>query len=349
MGSRREDFIRMHSPVLGFTLVFIAAVAGGGLAVPLKKRRKFELENIYFPSTLVMMIILPLVMAAFVTPNWIEAVHAAGVRTVCAGMAYGFGWGIGAILFAYGVTLAGMSVGFAAIMGINTAVGSILPFLVKSPGDLLTPGGVVILSGIAGCVIGVVVCGRAGALRERQARFTNQRHGFGVALLVCVASGVLSSCANLGFAFTSRVGEEAQKLGANPVFSTLASWMPVFWGAAASLLLWFGIVQIKRGTWRKNTGPDAAHDWLMGLAMGVIWFLATIPYGMGAYYLGRLGTSVGWAVNIASSLIVANVFGFLTGEWTSAPVGSRRTLYAGLTVLIASIVLLAVGSSMTGH
>lgn len=339
----------MHSPVLGFALVFVAAVAGGGLAVPLKKRRKFELENIYVPSTLVMMLILPLVMAAFVTPDWREAVRAAGMRTVWAGAAYGFGWGIGAILFGYGVTMAGMSVGYATIMGINTAVGSILPFLVKSPADLLAPGGMVILLGIAGCVIGVAVCGRAGFVREREAGQTGQQRGFGGALLVCAASGVLSSCANLGFAFTSRVGDEAQRLGANPVFSTLASWLPVFWGATASLLLWFGYLQIRRGTWRKNFGPDAAHDWIMGVLMGGIWFLATIPYGMGAYYLGRLGTSVGWAVNIAFSLVVANVFGFLTHEWTGAPVRARRTLYSGLAILIAAIVLLAVGSSMTGY
>lgn len=334
----------MHSPAFGFALVFIAALAGGALAVPLKKRRGFELENIYIPSTLVMMIVLPLVMAMLVVPQWIEAIHLAGTRTVCAGMAYGFGWGVGAVLFGYGVTMAGMSVGFATIMGINTAIGSLLPFLVKSPADLLTPGGLVILAGIAGCVAGVAVCGRAGSMRERTANLA--RRGLGPALLVCALSGVLSSCANLGFAFTSRAGEEAQRLGASPVFSTLASWMPVFWGAALSLLLWFGGLQIKRGTWRKNVGPHAAHDWTMGILMGVIWFLATIPYGMGAYYLGRLGTSVGWAVNIASSLLVANVFGFLTHEWKGAPSRSIRTLYSGLAILIAAIVLLAFGSSM---
>ena len=338
----------MHSPVLGFILVFIAAIAGGGLAVPLKKRRRFELENIYIPSTLVMMLILPMIMAAFVTPNWIEAIRMAGARTVWAGVAYGFGWGVGSILFGYGVTMAGMSVGFATIMGINTAVGSMLPFLVKSPADLLTPGGMVILAGIAGCVVGVAVCGRAGALREKQAGVAGERRGFGAALLVCAASGILASCANLGFAFTSHVGDQALKLGASPVFATLASWMPVFWGATVPLLLWFGGLQIKRGTWRKNIGPDAAHDWMMGVLMGVIWFLATIPYGMGAYYLGRLGTSVGWAVNIASSLLVANVFGFLTREWTGVPARILRTLYSGLAILIAAIVLLAVGSSMIG-
>lgn len=338
----------MHAPALGFLLVFVAAISGGALAVPLKKRRSFELENIYIPSTLVMMLVLPLTMAAFVLPHWTDALRAAGSATVWAGAAYGFGWGIGAILFGYGVTLAGMSVGFAIIMGINTAVGSILPFIVKSRAQMMTPGGGVILAGIAGCVIGVAICGRAGAQRERGAPADGKPRRFGLAVLVCAASGVLSSCANLGFSFTSRVGEEATKLGARPVFATLASWMPVFWGATVALLLWFGSLQLRRGTWRRNVGPNAGFDWLNGALMGVIWFVATIPYGMGAYYLGRLGTSVGWAVNIAFSLVVANVFGFLTGEWTGAAGGARRTLYAGLGVLIAAIVLLAVGSTMTG-
>jgi len=336
----------MHLP-LGFALVFVAAIAGGALALPLKNRRRFELENIYIPSTLMMMLVLPFIMAWIVLPNWPQAVRSAGASTVWAGVAYGLGWGIGSILFGYGVILAGMSVAFAIIMGINTAVGSILPFVVKSPSELLTPGGAVILAGIAGCVVGVGICGKAGAIRERQMGGVGQTRRFGIALLVCAASGVLSACANLGFAFTSRVGEEALKLGASPVFSTLASWMPVFWGATVSLLLWFGFLQIRRGTWRKNAGPGAAHDWWMGILMGIIWFVATIPYGMGAYYLGRLGTSVGWAVNIASSLIVANIFGFMTLEWKGAPVRALRTLYSGLAILIAAIVLLAIGSSMT--
>lgn len=336
----------MNAPSLGFALVFVAAISGGALAVPLKKRRQFELENIYIPATLVMMLVLPLSMAAVVLPHWTEAVGAAGAGTVWAGAAYGFGWGIGATLFGYGVTLAGMSVGFAIIMGTNTAVGSILPFVIKSRAQLLTPGGAVILAGITGCVIGVAVCGRAGALRERKLESANRPQRFGLALLVCVASGILSSCANLGFAFTNRMGEEALRRGASPVFSTLANWMPVFWGATVALLLWFGSLQIRRGTWRRNAGPDAGFDWFNGALMGVIWFVATIPYGMGAYYLGRLGTSVGWAVNIAFSLVVANVFGFLTREWTGAPARSLRALWTGLAVLIASIVLLAVGSSM---
>jgi L-rhamnose-H+ transport protein len=335
----------LQSTGLGFFLVLIAAVAGGALALPLKKRRRFELENIYIPATLVMMLLIPLAMAACVLPHWPAALRAAGPATAIQGAAYGFGWGVGAILFGYGVTLAGMSVGFAIIMGINTAVGSILPFIVNSRAELLTPGGSVILAGIAGCVIGVAICGRAGFLRERQAA-AQQSRSFGLAVVVCAASGILSSCANLGFAFTSRVGLQAISLGAKPVFSTLASWMPVFWGAALALLVWFAALQIRRGTWRNNTGPGAAHDWWMGILMGAIWFLATIPYGMGAYYLGRLGTSVGWAMNIALSLLVANIFGFVTREWSGARARTVRILYLGLAALVASVVLLAAGTTM---
>jgi hypothetical protein len=123
--------------------------------------------------------------------------------------------------------------------------------------------------------------------------------------------------------------------------------MPVFWGATVSLLVWFVSLQIKRGTWRRNFGPDAAYDWGNGVLMGAIWFVGTIPYGMGAYYLGRLGTSVGWAMWTASTLIIANVFGFITREWKAAPARAVRTLYVGLEILVMAIVVLAIGSSMT--
>jgi L-rhamnose-H+ transport protein len=117
--------------------------------------------------------------------------------------------------------MAGMSVGFATIMGINMALGSLLPLLIQSRADLLNPGGWVILLGIAGCVAGVVVCGQAGLLRERQTYASSQKRGFAGALLVCAASGVLGAGANLGFTFSSGVGQEAQKHGISPFLSTL--------------------------------------------------------------------------------------------------------------------------------
>lgn len=334
----------MQSLPLGFALIVFSAVCGGAFAVPLKRRRCFELENMYVLASLITMIVIPTIVAQVFLPDWPLAISGAG-RTVWVGLAFGFAWGIGAITFGYGVTMAGLSIGYAIIMGVNTAVGSILPFLVKAPGELLTPGGATILAGIAGCIAGVAVCGRAGALRERGPE-PGRKVSFAAALTMCLISGVLSACANLGFAFTSRVAEEAQALGASPVIATLGSWMPVYWGGFAANLLWFGGIQLKKGTWRDNFRPGSGHDWGMALIMATLWFLAMIPYGMGAYYLGRLGTSVGWAISIASSLIVANVFGFITGEWRKAPRDSIRVLYIGLAILLVAMGILGLGNSL---
>jgi L-rhamnose-H+ transport protein len=294
------------------------------------------------------MLVIPLVLAPICLPHWQQAIGQAGPPVVWRGLIFGFSWGLGAITFGYGISMVGLSLGYAIIMGINTAVGSLLPLLAASQGLLTEPAGKVILGGIAGCILGVVIAGWAGRLRERTSAPSGDASPkrVGAGLLMCVISGVLSACANLGFTFTSQVGANAQKLGASPVISGLGSWMLVFWGGFAATLLWFGGLQLHRGTWRNNFGVGALHDFGLAIWMGVLWFLAMIPYGMGAYYLGKLGTSVGWAVSIAASLIVANTLGFFTGEWKAASSRSRNVLFAALAVLIASMVLLAKGNSM---
>lgn len=354
----------MNPLIPGFALIIVAAVCGGAFALPIRIRRRFELENLYVIAACVTMLILPYIAARLWLPHWQMAIAAAGGGTIIRGLAYGFAWGLGAITFGYGVNAVGLSIGYAVIMGINTAVGSLLPFLAQSPDYLFKPAGLVILAGIAGCIVGVAVCGRAGQLREHLAVLAANAVGgaaepprpqpaetsrMRLGLLLCILSGVLSACANLGFAFTARAGAEAVKLGANPVIASLDSWMLVYWGGVIATLLWFGGLQLKRGTWRNNFGPGAGHDFGLAIGMGVLWFLAMIPYGMGAYYLGHLGTSVGWAINIAASLILANGLGFLTGEWKRAPRRSRAVLYWGLIVLLAAMATLGAGNALASR
>jgi L-rhamnose-H+ transport protein len=351
----------MNGVVAGFALIIFAAICGGGFAVPIKFRHRYELENLYVIAASVTMIVLPLVLAPFVLPRWTDAVSQAGTGVIWRGLGFGFAWGLGAITFGYSISLVGLSIGYAVIMGINTAVGSILPFLAQSEGSMFQPSSMFVLLGIAGCVLGVAICGVAGHLRAKSAGTAEpslseaptesqnanaEKKKLMRGLAFCLISGVLSACANLGFAFTSEVGAAAQRMGAAPQISGLGSWMLVYWGGFTATLLWFGGQQIRKGTWRNNLGKGAARDFALAVAMGILWFLAMIPYGMGAYYLGRLGTSVGWAINIAASLIIANSLGFLTGEWKSASAASRQVLFAGLAVLVGAMVLLAKGNSL---
>jgi L-rhamnose-H+ transport protein len=346
------------SPLIpGFGLIFLAAMSGGVFAVPLKMRRRYAWENTWFLGFLFALIIIPFIAVSVFLPVWFTAVTAAGTKTTLIAMAFGFLWGWGAVTFAIGITSVGLSLGYAVIMGVNTVVGSTIPMMRRwnsVPGDAK----LVILIGLLVCLVGTAVCGKAGVMRERARRSNKEIGGepsggattavnvIAVGLFWCVVSGVLSACVNLGFDFANRVSQEALRLGAHPLAATLGPWLTVYWGGFLAILIGTGSVMIRKGTWKIYLVPGTGRDFVLAILLGLFNYLAQIPYGMGAYYLGHLGTTVGWVINIASSLLVANAFGFLTGEWKIAPRYSVRMLYWGLGVLVISMTILGYGNSL---
>ncbi len=345
----------MNPMIPGFGLILLAAVSGGVVAFPLRVQRRYAWENTWFLLFSVATIIIPFTMLKIFLPVWPSAVAAAGTRTVLCAAAFGFLWGWGCVTLAVGVTAVGLSLGYATIMGLNVAIGSIIPMIRKwdqVPGDART----VVLLGIALCVAGVGVCGRAGMLRERgSAGGTGSTSDpsqsralkvFLIGLAWCALSGFLSGCVNLGFDFADKVAQEAQRLGAGPLEASLGRWITVYWGGFTAVLIGCGTPMIRKGTWRNYVAKGSGRDFGLAIAAGCCHFMAQIPYGIGAYYLGRLGTSVGWAVNIGFNLLTANALGFLTKEWRGAPKTSIRVLACGLALLVVAMVILAYGNSM---
>jgi L-rhamnose-H+ transport protein len=111
----------MRATFWGLALVTVAAIAGGGIAVPLRKRRVLALENFYAPSTALTMILLPMFFSAILAPQWHSALSNVGAgRTIVAAL-FGLGWGAGAVLYGYGVNAAGISIACTVIMGTSVA------------------------------------------------------------------------------------------------------------------------------------------------------------------------------------------------------------------------------------
>jgi len=345
----------MNPQIPGFGLILLAAVAGGAFAFPLRVHKQYAWENTWLLAFFFALVCIPLTVVTIFLPVWRQAVAVAGPSTVLAAVGFGFLWGWGAVTFAIGITSVGMSLGYATIMGLATAIGSIIPMIRRwdrIPGDAR----VFILIGIAVCLVGVAICGRAGVLRERAVAATVPKDGspagktplkiFLVGLSWCVLSGFLSACANLGFDYADRVAQEAQQLGAGPLAASIGRWITVYWGGFLAILIGSGSTMLKKGTWRNYFKAGSGRDFGFALIAGSCHFLAQIPYGMGAYYLGTLGTSVGWVINIACSLLVANALGFITKEWKGAPKASTRTLFVGLAVLVVAMVILAYGNNL---
>ena len=342
----------MNSLIPGFGLIFFSAVCGGAFALPLRLRKRFEVENTMLVAFGFATIIIPLITASFFLPNWTQAISDTPSERILLVMALGFGWGIGGVTMALGINTIGMSITYATVMGLSTVVGSVIPMLrhwdaIPEAAKMWT------FIGIAICVIGVIFCGRAGYLREKDAQITEEASVrkknisiFVLGFLACVVSGFLSACANIGFDQAQPIIDKMEQLGAQPKFATLGGWMAMYWGGYLAMLIVFGSAIVRKKTLKNYTGAGAARDLILAVCMGLLHYLAQIPYGVGASYIGpELGRTVGWAVCVASSLIVANLLGFGTGEWKKATAGSKNVLYLGLSVLIIAMICLAYANS----
>jgi len=120
----------------------------------------------------------------------------------------------------------------------------------------------------------------------------------------------------------------------------------MYWGGITALLICMGGTMAINGTWRNYFAPGSRRDFVISSSMGGVHFLAQIPYGIGAYYLGKLGTTIGWGLNIGMALMVATALGFLQGEWSGASRRALRTLQAAIAILIAAIAILAYANSL---
>ena len=67
--------------------------------------------------------------------------------------------------------------------------------------------GLMVLAGLLVCVLGIIICGKAGTMKEKQLRAAaTDPHGmkmkteykFGLGMFVSIVSGVLSACFNFG-------------------------------------------------------------------------------------------------------------------------------------------------------
>jgi L-rhamnose-H+ transport protein len=77
--------------------------------------------------------------------------------------------------------------------------------------------------------------------------------------------------------------------------------------------------------------------------MAVMWLSGLLLYGAGATLAGKFGTSVGFTLFLAMSVLSSTVLGILTGEWKSTSRRTRRLLALGVTALLLSVVVLNLG------
>jgi L-rhamnose-H+ transport protein len=318
----------------GFFLVLLAGICQGSFMVPTKAMRGWAWENYWLIFSVTAYLISPWILAFTTVPGLLEVYAGTGLSTFAIVSAFGVAWGIGALTFGKGVEALGLALGFAIILGVTSLVGTIIP-LVFAPSASLSHRQMALIAGsLLLMLAGVLVCSLAGRWKESE---SGGRKLYGRGVLICIASGVLSSCGNLKLVFGQKITARAELLGVPAALAPNAVW--VFLTLPAFLCnVGYSVFLLRRnGSAGLYFGRNLLRQFLLAVAMGVLWMAGFEFYSMGARRLGELGHSLGWAILMSTIVLVANGLGIATGEWKNAPSKSFRQLAAGVSILICAV------------
>jgi L-rhamnose-H+ transport protein len=151
---------------LGLTLGIIAGTLLGSFALPMKRIREWKWENVWTMYSVWALIILPWCLAWYTVPRLSEVFTSAPPRTILMVLLFGAGWGVANVGFGVGLRLLGMALGMAIVLGMNNALGAILPIILFHPADLAQPAGLAIAVAVFVMLLGIIVCALAGAQKE---------------------------------------------------------------------------------------------------------------------------------------------------------------------------------------
>ncbi|NLF09323.1 MAG: hypothetical protein GX594_15290 [Pirellulaceae bacterium] len=337
------------SILVGGSLAVLAGLMQGAFPLPMKFAQKWKWENIWSVFALWGFVVLPWLLAFITVPNLMGVYAATSAKALAAVTLFGLGWGIGTICFGIGVSMVGMALAFAIIIGTTAALGTLVP-LVQNIESLKTFGGMAIAGGVVLMVLGIVLCALAGHLKQKQLAGgsetpTADGKSFGKGLAVCILGGVTSPMLNFAFSFGEEIVENAKTAGAANVNASNPIWCWTMTCAFLATAIYCLFLMSKDRGWKRFSSPGTAKNWGLTFLMGALWSGNIAVYGVALSQLGTLAASIGWSFVMITTIVMGNVLGIATGEWKGAGGKPFTTMLAGLALLIAAVCLIAVGNA----
>jgi L-rhamnose-H+ transport protein len=333
---------------LGMALTLLSGLLNGAFALPMKFSRSWKWENTWLVYSLVALLLVPLTLAFRQVPGLAEVYASVPLRGLLVPAAFGFLWGTAQVTFGISLRLVGFAIAYAVVSGLASLSGSLVPLLAFNPEDLFRPRGLFLLFSIPILVLGLILYAWAGRAREKEQIAQNSdasspKASFGRGLALCLYTGVFASSFNLGFAFAGNVIYASTQRGAGPVDSTYAVWGLVLGAGSIPNVAYCVYLLVRNHTANLFRQRGASRETLLGVAMGLTWITAIITYGIGATRAGTYGTSIGFMLFIAGSILFANASGLLTGEWKGTSQRTRKLLFTAVAFILVAVGVLNLG------
>jgi L-rhamnose-H+ transport protein len=302
----------------------------------MKVIRKWRWENIWLVFILVACLAMPLVIVAAENGGLpIAALRAMPSAPVAYALLFGFAWGFGAILFGRSVDRLGVSLANSLVIGISSALGSLVPVLFE-PAWKPDLKFVILLAGVVVFLVGVALCGAAGRLRQPE---TGTGGASLAAYLFCLGAGVMSAVFNIGYTLALPMADAGVSQGMTRFAATNLIWLLMLGAGSLPNIGYCTWLMRRNGSAPLLLARGTGASWGLAVAMGLLWGGSIFLYGAATPRLGHLGPSIGWPLSLAVGLLVANLMGLLLGEWRDAPPRASARMRYGILTLLAAILL----------
>jgi len=164
--------------IFGVIFHFIGGFASGSFYIPYKKVKGWAWESYWIVGGLFSWLIVPPLAAWLTIPHFTEIIHDTNGGILLLTYFFGLLWGVGGLTYGLGVRYLGVSLGSTIILGLCAVFGSLIPsvyynFFPQDGKDTITMlatshWGQMVLIGITLTVVGIIICGKAGMMKEKE-------------------------------------------------------------------------------------------------------------------------------------------------------------------------------------
>jgi L-rhamnose-H+ transport protein len=244
------------NPALGVFFHWLGGLASASFYVPYRGVKNWAWETYWLVGGFFSWIIAPWLLALTLTRDLSQVLHQAPGSAIFWAYFFGVLWGLGGLTFGLTMRYLGMSLGMAVALGYTAAFGTLMPPIFRGEFArqvLGTRSGLIILGGVAICLLGIAVAGAAGVSKERemsdeQKRASIKEFDLKKGLLVATFSGVMSACFAYGLAAGDPIKAITVQHGTAGLWQGLPVLVVVLAGGFTTNFIWCVILNVRNHT-----------------------------------------------------------------------------------------------------
>ncbi len=339
-------------PLTGLALITMAGIATACFYAPFKRVRGWAWETYWLAFGVISWIVGPWLAAWLTVPDLGGALVDAPRRALLLCFVFGALWGVGSLTGGLALRYLGMSLGWAIPLGLIVVLATLMPPVFAGTFHELVDrnSGRMTLASVVVAVMGIVICARAGVLKDRELSTAEKQQAigefnFGRGLWLSVLSGVMSSCIALGIAEGKPIAVSALCHGAAELWQNTPLFAVLLLGGFVTNCAWCLLLSVRNRTAREFVRGDAVRlsaNYLLCILAGSLWYMQWLFYGMGETKMGRYSFA-GLSVLMVCIIIFSNLWGLAFREWAGTSRATKRWLFVGLLVLAVSALMTTYG------